>query len=111
MSYLSAPLKLCLLLLPFLGLCVGFEPASAQEKLGYLYEHGVGLSADPFAAADYYLRAAEQGMVTAQNNLGRLYQLGAGVKQDNQQAAYWYEKAAAQGSEAARANLEKLNTP
>lgn len=31
MSYFSAPLKFCLLLLPFLGLVAGFEPASAEE--------------------------------------------------------------------------------
>lgn len=38
MSYFAAPSRLCLLLLSFLALSVGFEPARAEEKIAVSFE-------------------------------------------------------------------------
>ena len=76
--------------------------------LGYFYQKGEHVIADPKAAIQWYLAAADQGNAAAQNNLGLVYQLGAGVPQDLDKAIYWYEQASANGSASAARNLEKL---
>lgn len=82
--------------------------ADAQAMLGYFYQKGEHVIADPKAAIQWYLAAADQGNAAAQNNLGLVYQLGAGVPQDLDKAIYWYEQASANGSASAARNLEKL---
>ncbi|KAF9092924.1 hypothetical protein BGX29_007236 [Mortierella sp. GBA35] len=54
------------------------------------------------AAAEWYLKAANQGHAMAQNNLGALYHQGRGVPLDQAKAIDWYLKAANQGSAQAR---------
>ena len=49
---------------------------SAQLKLGYLYENGLGISKDYNQALNWYTAAGQQGQVQAQYLLGRLYQFG-----------------------------------
>ena len=81
---------------------------SAQNNVGYAYNHGEGVGQDYAEAAYWYRLAAEQGNEAAQFNLGMLYQQGYGVRQDLRDAAYWYELAAAQGSGKATEQLDIL---
>ncbi|ANG64165.1 hypothetical protein A8C75_17925 [Marinobacterium aestuarii] len=71
--------------------------ASAQNRLGEMYEFGYGIERDPNLAYSWYLRAAEQQLVAAEHNIGRCYNFGTGVAQDFAQAETWYRKAAKQG--------------
>lgn len=76
--------------------------------LGFIYERGQGVPADPATAVGWYRKAAAQGDVHAQFRLGFLYAYGRGVDRDDVEAAIWYRRAAEQGNEAARAALEQL---
>ena len=51
----------------------------AQFNLGYLYEHGLGVTKDPKRACELYKLAADQGHHNAQANLGAVYATGRGV--------------------------------
>jgi TPR repeat protein len=73
----------------------GFAPA--QNQLGSMYEHNVGLPQSDKRAAIYYRLAANQGLAPAQFNLAALLQAGRGVHRDYKQALAWYRKAADQG--------------
>lgn len=75
--------------------------AQAQTYVGEAYEKlqttAGGVSESPAgysAAAQWYLRAAEQGHPSAAINLGNLFAQGMGVAQDNRMAQFWYERAA-----------------
>ncbi len=83
------------------------EPA-AQNNLGFMYEKGLGVRANPFVAADWYRRAAQQGDADAQVNLGVLYVTGDGVPQDLVEAHKWFDKAAAAGHTKAQQDLSKV---
>ncbi|EPX72742.1 chitin synthase regulatory factor Chr3 [Schizosaccharomyces octosporus yFS286] len=43
--------------------------AQAQFAVGFMMEHGIGITADPAAAHNWYIRAAKQGFVKAQKRL------------------------------------------
>ena len=79
--------------------------AAAQFALGFMYERGEGVPADPRQAALWYHEAAEQGYAAAQYNLGVMYRTGEGVPADSRQAALWYREAAEQGNAAAQYSL------
>lgn len=79
------------------------------HALGYLHEAGIGIQADPEAAARYYRTAADLGSTDAQINLGALYEEGVGVPRDAARAAQWYRRAAATGHPHALANLARLH--
>ena len=79
--------------------------APAQFLLGYLYEHGRGVSVSYDKAAENYRAAAEQGFAGAENNLGGLYQYGHGVPKDMNLAFKWYESAAKHGNSMGQYNL------
>ncbi|MEO8683504.1 MAG: tetratricopeptide repeat protein [Devosia sp.] len=74
-------------------------PTGAREqfRLGYKYDVGEGVEADPEAAVKWYLLAAEQGNAEAQRNLGGLYGSGRGVAQNDAEAKRWFRAAAEQG--------------
>ncbi|KAK3824270.1 MAG: hypothetical protein J3R72DRAFT_528799 [Linnemannia gamsii] len=74
----------------------------AQNALGEMYKDGRGVYQDYQAAMDWYLKAAEQGLITAQYKVGWLYDDGLGVPQDYSTAMDWYLKAARQGDGVAR---------
>ena len=65
----------------------------SQNKLGGLYEVGIGVSADSAAAYAWYKKAAEQGLADAQNNVGRCYRIGIGVEETPALAVEWYQQA------------------
>lgn len=71
--------------------------ASAQNRLGEMYEFGQGVSRNANSAFKWYKSAAEKGLVAAQHNLARSYNFGTGVTQDFKTAERWYLKAAEQG--------------
>lgn len=67
----------------------------AQLKLGFLYERGLGGTADMGLALQWYSSAAEQGQPVAQYLLGHLNQLGKTGKgqPDYAEAKKWYKAA------------------
>ncbi|WP_417225080.1 tetratricopeptide repeat protein [Amphritea sp.] len=71
--------------------------ATAQNRLGEMYEFGYGVKRDAAQAIQWYQLAADQGLVAAQYNLGRAYNFGTGVQQDFALAEKWYRNAAEQG--------------
>jgi uncharacterized protein len=64
-----------------------------------------GVPQDYSEAAEWYRKAAEQGVAAAQHNLGVMYDNGQGVVQDDAEAVMWYRKAAAQRHAPAQHNL------
>jgi uncharacterized protein len=78
---------------------------SAQNRLGLLYDEGVGVPQDYRQAKEWFEKAAKQGHVGAQANLGTLYLQGAGAPQSAQMAVFWFSRAAEQGDVLAFAKL------
>ena len=60
-----------------------------------LYNNGQGVPQDYTQAAEWYRKAAEQGLDNAQYNLGVLYNDGQGVPQDYAEAYFWLDLGAA----------------
>ena len=88
--------------------------ARTQNKLGLMYDKGLGVTQDYAEAVRWYRKAADQGNAPAQYNLGFMYDKGWGVAQDYVQAYMWYNLAAAKGNNFARENrnfLAKQMTP
>ena len=87
--------------------------ATAQKRLGEMYEQGQSVPQDYTLAALWYRRAADQGSKIAQWLLGTMYQTGNGVQRDYVQAHMWYNLSAARGWEPAviaRVALEREMT-
>ncbi len=96
----------------FLAAAQAGDPV-AQNALGALYNHGLGVDVDNAQAAFWYQKAADQNYPMAMRNLGTLYTNGHGVPFDLTQAKIWFAKAAELGdTEAARrlAALQPLGT-
>jgi TPR repeat protein len=72
--------------------------AFAQERLGFQYANGLGVTQDHAAAASWYRKAADQGHAGAQERLGFQYANGLGVPQDDVTAHMWFNLAAARGN-------------
>ena len=66
----------------------------AQNNLGYLYEHGLGVEQSYSEALSWYSRAAEAGLGYAQYNLATLYHYGRGASKNQSAALVWYTAAA-----------------
>jgi len=79
--------------------------ALAQNKLGYMYRNGIGVTQDYAEAVKWYRKAAEQGHATAQYDLANMYRDSQGVLQDHAEAVKWDRKAAEQGYALAQNNL------
>ena len=69
--------------------------ARALGRLGFRYESGLGVPQNYIAAADLYIRAAEQGDAFAQSRLGLSYDKGHGVPLDYILAYKWLNLATA----------------
>jgi len=82
--------------------------ATAQNALGALYDHGLGVGEDHVKAAYWYEKAAKQGFPMAMRNLGTLYANGNGVPRDLDQAKTWLQKAADAGDTEAGKRLSAL---
>lgn len=85
----------------------------AQNALGAMYNHGLGVDLDNSQAAYWYQKAADQNFPLAMRNLATMYTNGHGVPYDLTQAKIWFAKAAELGdNESARrlAALQPLGT-
>ncbi|WP_454818912.1 tetratricopeptide repeat protein [Labrys neptuniae] len=82
--------------------------ADAQNKLGFLYLQGLGVSKDDVQAAFWFKKAADQGLADAQNNLAICYQLGVGMPRDYGKALDLFQEAAGQGNVLAQSGLGGL---
>ena len=82
------------------------DNAEAQRILGTCLRDGVGTSADPGGAVEWFRRASVSGDADASFYLGQCYESGTGVSADAGKAVMCYQKAAQQGS---RAAVEKLS--
>lgn len=60
-------------------------------------------------AAEWFTKAAEQGLSGAQFNLGSMYAHGEGTLKDHAQARKWFKKAADNGFPGAKEELQKLD--
>lgn len=79
--------------------------AEAQNNMGVLYQHGLGVEQDVVKAMHWYQQAAAQGLPVAQSNIGFLYDEGLGVPQSNEQAMHRYLTAIKQHDAQAFNNL------
>jgi localization factor PodJL len=84
------------------------EPGAAFE-IGVRYAEGRGVAPDYAAAAKWYERAAQGGVVPATFRLGTLYEKGLGTKKDLDAARGYYLQAAEKGSAKAMHNLAVLD--
>jgi uncharacterized protein len=75
--------------------------------LGIIYESNEGVPQDFNKSAEWYLKAAEQGVPVAQSSIGLFYAEGQGVPKNYIQAYKWFSLAAAQGMQDARQNIIK----
>jgi len=71
--------------------------ATAQNSVGALYDHGLGVEEDDATAVHWYQLAADQNFPLAMRNLANMYAGGHGVIFDKDQAEFWYQKAAEAG--------------
>lgn len=71
--------------------------APAQVMMGYFYETGTAVTADPAQSLEWYKKADKQGDRLGSWLLGRLYYTGSGTAKDMDQAAIALQRAAAQG--------------
>jgi localization factor PodJL len=86
---------------------VNSDPA-AQFEIASRLADGRGVPQDLTAAADWFERAAKQGLVPAQFRLGGLYEKGMGVKKNVDTARRFYVAAADGGNAKAMHNLAVL---
>lgn len=73
--------------------------------LGLVHERGLGVPANPTAAAEFYSLAGRYGYGRAQNALGRLLIRGLGVAKDPALGAQWVQEAASRRYPPAQFNL------
>lgn len=91
-----------------LALSTQATPGAAENNVGYLYSHGLGVTQNHEEANKWYRRAAGKNSAEAQNNLGWQFQEGNGVLQSYKGAIKWYELSVLQGYDIARVNLAYL---
>jgi localization factor PodJL len=82
--------------------------ASAQYELGARYAEGRIIPRDSKLAAQWFERAAHQGLAAAQYRLGSAYEKGIGVTRDLNVAKTWYQRAADAGNVRAMHNVAVL---
>lgn len=79
--------------------------ALAQNAAGERILMGVGVTADPIGALDFFIAAARQNYPNAFFNLGQMHQTGIGLEKNLEEAAKLYAKALELGVEDARQPL------
>ena len=79
--------------------------AAELRNLGWLYQHGKGVSQNYEKAAELYQKPAEAGDAAAEANLAHLYIHGLGVPQDYRRAFDLAQRSAAQGDPVGETNL------
>jgi localization factor PodJL len=81
---------------------------SAQYELGSRYAEGRAIARDPKLAAQWFEKAANQGLASAQYRIGSIYEKGIGVTRDFNISKTWYQRAADAGNVRAMHNLAVL---
>jgi TPR repeat protein len=76
--------------------------------MGYLYQHGFGVTQDSKIAFKWYAQAANSGNITAMHALSQMYEKGEATKVDRTKAMYWLLMAAIHGSQDAAIEARKL---
>jgi TPR repeat protein len=74
-----------------------------------MYAGGQGVEQSYSEAAQWYQKAAEQGVSEAQYRLGNLYKNGEGVPQDAETAYGWYRVAAHLGNSKSAAAVKDVS--
>jgi len=82
--------------------------ANAQTRLGFMYEHGLGVPQDFGLAVYWYTCAAAQGYAAAQYLLGLMYDKGLGVVRSDVLAYMWLNLAAAHAPPRAREYYSRI---
>jgi localization factor PodJL len=82
--------------------------SSAQYELGQRYAEGRIIPRDPKLAAQWFEKAANQGLAPAQYRMGSIYEKGIGVTRDLSLSKMWYQRAADAGNTRAMHNLAVL---
>src|SRR4029450_791401 len=82
--------------------------ATAQNSVGALYDHGLGVDEDDATAAYWYQLAADHNLPLAMRHLANMYAGGHGVPFDAALAQSWYEKAARIGDPVAIKRMATL---
>lgn len=81
----------------------------AQRMYGYLFREGLGVSESQEMAAQWFLKAANQGhQLSAMESIADCYFHGNGVCKDLKQAMYWHVKAALQGHVYSQSHLAHM---
>lgn len=83
----------------------GSGDLEAQNTLGEIFAQGKQVRLNYTEAAQWYRKAAENGLAKAQYNLAVLCDIGQGVPKNEAEAATWYRKAAEQGNSDAQYTL------
>ncbi|MGR8018580.1 tetratricopeptide repeat protein [Burkholderia cenocepacia] len=78
------------------------DSAEAQNDLGMLYLHGLGVDKDYSIATRWFSKASEKGDVVATYNLGCIYLDGLGLAKDEQRGAQLILQAARGGLQIAQ---------
>ena len=71
--------------------------ATAQNRIGEMYEFGQGVERNLDSAFEWFSKAAEQGYTAGIHNLARAYNFGSGTTVDFKRAEALYREAAGQG--------------
>jgi TPR repeat protein len=82
--------------------------ASAQNNLGFMYEHGQGVVQNYKEAVRWYALSARQGNAAAQANLAGMYKNGRGVARDLVRAHMWYNISGTDGDKNSVANRDEV---
>ena len=82
--------------------------ATAQFKLGTMFDNGQGVEQSYEKAVEYFTMAAEQGHPDGQFNLGNMFKYGQGVEQSYEKAVEYYTMAAEQGDADAQYSLGNM---
>ena len=82
--------------------------AAAQYEIAMRYTDGRSVPQDPVVAAEWFERAAKQGLAPAQFRLGGMYEKGLGVKKNLETARRFYAAAGQAGNAKALHNLAVL---
>lgn len=90
---------------PRLRVAAASGDASAAFEIASRFMEGRFVSQDLAAAAHWYGRAADQGLIPAAYRLGSFYEQGRGVDRNRDGAIAWYERAALGGNPRAMHNL------
>jgi localization factor PodJL len=93
---------------PALRAAAAANNPAAEYEIGVRYSEGRGVPANMELAAQWFMRAAKQGLPPALYRLGSFYEKGQGVKKDLNKARQLYLQAADKGNAKAIHNLAVL---